>query len=599
MMCIKWKNSRFATKVVIVILLVSLIPNVLNSIFYYVSSSNIVKENVRESTLQIARQAADSLSHIFLTGSDMSDLIYSNRMLQDIVIQDLEGDLSPIKYEENNAYMSSYLNSNIYSSSFVRMIYVIKAQGKSWGSGTFSEYKLAQYQLNELDWVEESIKADGEVTWQGLQYDRFSGAGAVNTDFILPISRTMKDFDTLNNIAYIQVYLDGQKILEKISQIKLGDTGRFFVADEKGMIMIDGEMDNLHKPISNEELNHYILNGEELEFEFTSEGRPYYGVKQPLSNGWTLVGIVPIQEITGQLNQIQTITIFMSLLFMLLAITIGYISANRVTEPIKVLTNHMKQVEKGDFNVKTKLETTDEIGMMSKQFNAMIERIKDLIKQVKMEQMNKKEAELRAVRHRINPHFLFNTLSTIKWLMNLKEFQRANLALSALTRLLEANMGKKGTFITVKEELDIIEKFIEILQIRYEQTFHIHLDIEPDVYEVKIPQMLLQPIVENAIFHGIVPTGEAGSIYISGRKISDGMEVEIRNNGIDMDQEKLVQIQQVKDTDNANMGIGLLHVFDSVKLYYASDSKVDITSASNETTVKLTLKSEGGGGKHV
>ncbi|OIJ14899.1 hypothetical protein BKP35_05560 [Anaerobacillus arseniciselenatis] len=593
------KTSHFATKVVIVILLVSLIPNVLNSIFYYVSSSSIVKENVRESTLQIARQAADSLSHIFLTGSDMSDLIYSNRMLQDIVKQDLQGNLSYIKYEENNEYMSSYLNSNIYSSSFIRMIYVIRDQGKSWGSGTFSEYKLSQYNLQELDWVEESIKADGEVTWQGLQYDKFSGAGNVNTEFILPISRTMKDFDTLTNIAYIQVYLDGQKILERISQIKLGETGRFFVVDQTGIIMIDGEMDNLHQLVPNEELKDYILTGEEIEFEFISEGKPHYGVKQPLSNGWTLVGVVPIHEITGELNKIQSITIAMSLLFMLLAIIVGYLSANRVTEPIKVLTTQMKQVEKGDFNVKTKVQTTDEIGVMSKQFNTMIERLKDLIQQVKIEQTNKKEAELRAVRHRINPHFLFNTLSTIKWLMNLEQFQRANLALSALTRLLEANMGKKGTFITVNEELDIIEKFIEILQIRYEQTFHLHLDIEPGVNEVKIPQMLLQPIVENAIFHGIVPTGKEGSIYIDGRKIADGIELEVRNDGKVMDQEILAEIEHAKDTHKGFVGIGLLHVFDSVNLYYSADSKVDITSTANGTKVRLTLKSEDRGGEDV
>jgi two-component system, sensor histidine kinase YesM len=591
-------KNKFAAKVVLAIIVVVFVSTIFNSLFFYMSASNIVKENVRESSLQIAHQAADSLSFILSIGNDMSDLVYSNEKLQEIVIQDMDNNLSFLERSKNNEYVTSLLNSHIYNSSFVGIIYILKESGTSWGSGTFSPYKLSKYRLEDFDWVKEAIAKDGEVVWQGLQYDRFSGAGK-NTELVLPISRVMKDFNTLKNIAYIQVSLDGQAILEKINQLKLGKSGRFFVVNQQGKVMIDSDLHHINQPVSNEELYKKILDKSLIEFEFTHEDTLYYGVKQPISNGWTIVGVVPIQEITGELTSIQLITIFNSALFGVVALIIGLVAANRVTEPIKLLTKQMKLVGEGNFKVRTKVQTTDEIGLMSLQFNRMINQIEQLLEQVKEEQLQKKEAELRAIRHRINPHFLFNTLSTIRWLMKFSQTERANKALSALIRLLEANMGKKGTFVTIKEELDIIEKFMAILQIRYEQTFHLHVDIDPDIEHFQIPQMFLQPIVENAIFHGIVPTGKEGNIYISGRKFEDGVEIEIRDNGIGMKKETLEELKQSPTKLNSYIGIGLSHVFDSIKLYYDPSSKLEFDSNASGTKVMLLLKPLNGGGDHV
>jgi len=207
---------------------------------------------------------------------------------------------------------------------------------------------------------------------------------------------------------------------------------------------------------------------------------------------------------------------------------------------------------------------------------------------VTTEQKEKKEAELRAVRHRINPHFLFNTLSTIRWLTKFNQLEKANTAFTALIRLLEANMGKKGTFVTLDEELDIVHKFIDILKIRYDQEFRLELNVHNDVREFPIPQMLLQPIVENAIFHGIVPTGKEGVIWISGSPIADGVEIRIRNNGIPIKEKQLQQI--ISQENNSYIGIGLKHVFDSVRLYFSNDSKVDINSFEEGTEITLILK---------
>ncbi len=591
-------QNRFSTKVIIAIFIGILIPTTFISIFFFISSSNIVKENVRESSIQIARQAADSLSFILSVGSDMSDLIYSNEKLQETVKTDNEEGLSSTVKDKNNEEMTSFLNSQIYSSSFVRIIYVLKDEGTSWGSGTFSPVKLARYNLQEQNWIQGAVQADGALAWQGLQYDLFSGAGE-NTELVLPVTRVMKDFSNMKNIAYIQVLLDGKSILNKIDQLKLGKTGHFFVVNKHGQIMIDANMEHINKTVENRDLYKHIVDDTAYEFEFQEKNTTYYGVKQPLVNGWTLIGIVPIKEITGKLTNIQSITIFASIVFTMVAIVIGVFAVNRVTKPIKILTEQMRLVGEGNFQIQTHIHSNDEIGLMSRQFNQMIHQIEQLMEQVKEEQSQKTEAELRAVKHRINPHFLFNTLSTIRWLVNFKQTDRANTALSALIRLLEASMGKTGTFITVKEELDIIEKFLAILQIRYDQTFHLELELETAVEDFFIPCMLLQPIVENAVFHGLVPKGTEGTLCIKGSRVEDGVKIEIQDNGVGFKQDILNQLNHKADKINSFIGIGLRHVYDSVRLYFASTSSVTIESDSNGTTVTIVLINKNRGENRV
>ncbi|MDT9025692.1 cache domain-containing sensor histidine kinase [Rossellomorea yichunensis] len=588
-------KKRLAAKVILTILVVCLIPTVFNSVFFYQSASDVVKENVRESSRQIARQAAESLSFIFSNGSDMSDLIYSNERIQEIVKDDLDQRSSAT--EEDQEYMTSYLNSNIYTSSFVRIIYVLKEDGMSWGSGTFSPYKLSKVNIDGLDWAKEAVRRDGELVWGGLQYDRFSGAGE-NTDLVLPITRVLKDFDTMENIAYIQVSLDGKAVLDKINQIKLGKTGHFFVVNEQAEVVIDNDLNTLlHAPVQNKEMRKYILS-DKREFEFEEDDIPYYGVTEPIGNGWLIVGRVPTSEITGELISIQKIIIGASVIFGILAILVGSFIAKKVTDPVKILTEQMKLVGEGNLKVRTSVNSKDEIGMMSSEFNHMINRVEDLLEQVKEEQHQKQEAVLRAIKHRINPHFLFNTLSTIRWLVQFKETERANTALTALSKLLEGNMGKTGNFISIKEEVELVEQFMVILQIRYEQKFHLVTDFEEGVEGWEIPRMLLQPIVENAIFHGIVPTGTEGTVWITGKNIPGGIQIEIRDDGVGVEQDMLQRVQRSSVGDNSYVGIGLSHVADSIRLYFGPDSKLEISSGEG-TVVKLVLMTKTGGDQGV
>ncbi len=577
---LQW-GKRFATKMILALLVVILIPT-LTSVLFYSASSKLVKKNVRVSSLQLVRQAADALSSIITAGTDASNVLYSDSKLQQAVRNTKP---SPEEEKTDNDYISNLINNFVGSNSFVKTLYILREDALSWGSGSFKLSKIYRQPLRDLEWVQLARLKDGEPAWGPLAYDPYSGIGESN-DLVVPVTRVIKDFESLADIGYLLVNLDGKKIVDRIGQIHLGETGRFYVVDDKGTIVIDGRMERVGQPLADSGLREWASQGSDAEFEYEADGIRYYNIKQPLSNRWSVVGSVPVHEITDELTSMRRMIWTSAVGFALLAVLIGLLLARLVTKPIKQLTSQMKVAESGDFTVRTEVRSQDEIGHMSRQFNKMIKRIDELVQEVRNVQESKRQAELRAVIHRIHPHFLFNTLSTIKWLVRYNQSSKAYEALSALVLLLEANMGKKGNFVTLGEELDIVGKYLSILEIRYDTSFRLHLDIHPDTEDFRIPRMLIQPLVENAVFHGLVPTGNGGDIWIKAETSPDSVSIEIRDNGRGIAPEYLLKLEEHEDGRQSGMtGIGLMHVHESIRLHYPAGSELRILEGETGGTI--------------
>lgn len=576
--------NRIATRLVVVLLAVIILPTFFIGVFFYRASSAIVKENVRQSSIQVAQQAADSLSNILNVGSDTSDLVYSQVAIQQKVMQETPKTPDNVKVD-NKSYISNFLNTIIYASSFVKIIYILEPTGTSWGSGIFNQAKVDRYNIRNFGWIQEAERLDGRLAWTTLQNDKFSGAGD-NTALVIPAARVLKDFKTMRNIGFVVINIDGQAVLDKISQIRLGKTGHFFITDQQGRVMIDRNREAIGYPVENAALSKVLLQPDR-EFEYAQSGTRYYGVKQPLSNGWWIVGVVPLKEVTGQLESLQRSVFVWSCGFGLLAMVIGLFFARRITKPIGRLTAQMKRVGGGDLTARTEIRSSDEIGQMSNQFNRMLGRLDRLISQVREEQQKKQRAEMRAVMHRIHPHFMFNTLSTIKVLIKLGDNDRAYEGLSAFTRLLEANMGKKGHMVTLEEEIEIITKFLAILELRYNLPFGLDVRLGPDVAGFAIPRMLIQPLVENAVFHGFVSDNRGGTIRVEAEDAGTCVSIRISDDGRGMSPGQLAQVTTAGATDNANAeaGIGFRHVRECIELYYPPGSKMVIQSVEGQGTV--------------
>ncbi|RJX38883.1 sensor histidine kinase [Paenibacillus pinisoli] len=589
-------RMSFTTKMIMAFVLVILIPTLFTSFSFYVVSNSTVKQNVREASVQIAKQGADSLSFILNAGSDVSDMIYIDPRVRHVIANQPASGADLLLWRENEEYMKSFLNNIVYSSSFVNIVYVLKDHETGWGSGTFSRIKLARYYVQEQPWAKQAEGLEGGLVWNEIRADQLSSGGD-NTELVLPIGRAVKDYTSGETIGYILVNLNGRKVIDKIDEMRLGETGGFLVVNEAGRIMVASETERIGKTVGNGELLGHIMDDPHIEFEFKHDEVPYYGVKQTLSNGWLLVGTVPVHEITDRLSALHRNILLSFGVFTLLGIGVGLVIASRVTQPVKRLTRGMRQVQKGDLTVRTDVDTNDEFGLMSHQFNKMIGDINVLMQQVTEEQRLKQEAELRAAVHRINPHFLFNTLGTIRWLIKYGQSERAYEGISALTRLLEANMGRKGNFVTIAEELDIIEKYLVILEMRYNRQFRLTIRSDDEAAKLLVPRMLIQPLVENAIFHGIVPKDSDGDIEIEVAREGEATVITVTDDGIGLlpGKEKVQESVEraVKDGDT---GIGLQHVYECTRLYFGRGSGVSIQAREEGGTLaRIVLVPDGKG----
>ncbi|WP_248925631.1 sensor histidine kinase [Paenibacillus hamazuiensis] len=272
-----------------------------------------------------------------------------------------------------------------------------------------------------------------------------------------------------------------------------------------------------------------------------------------------------------------------------LSLMSSIIFSRYITKPLGHLRGLMKRAELGDLKAYWVARGTQEMNDLGESYNQMLNRVEELIKQVKREEALKKEAEIEALQYQLNPHFLYNTLNTIKWVAKLHKTPQISEVVSALVRLLQASLGKKGDFLEIREEIGLIKDYMEIQNFRYGDKVKLVYDIDPFAARCLVPRMILQPLVENAIIHGIEPSGRDGLITIRAWIERDILFCQVEDNGVGIQQESggLTEARELKERMS---GIGMRHIREKIKLYYGDDYKMYVTSKERQgTTVRLTL----------
>jgi sensor histidine kinase YesM len=292
-------------------------------------------------------------------------------------------------------------------------------------------------------------------------------------------------------------------------------------------------------------------------------------------------------------NSIRGTLIVFFIVFLTISIMSSIVFTRFFTKPIHSLRLLMKRAELGDLKAYWTSTGTQEMNDLGESYNQMLNRLEDLIKQVKWEESLKKEAEIEALRYQLNPHFIYNTLNTIKWVAKIHKTPQISEVVSSLVRLLQASLGKKGDFITIREEISLIEDYMEIQAFRYGDNVKIEYEIDPISSVCLIPKMLLQPLVENALIHGIEPANKEGLIFIKVWLDRDLLMCQVEDNGKGMPGNVMNSDDLFPNKTSVKermSGIGLKHIREKIKLYYGPDYKMYIINKETKgTIIRLSL----------
>lgn len=318
---------------------------------------------------------------------------------------------------------------------------------------------------------------------------------------------------------------------------------------------------------------------------FVGERTLYVSVEAPFTH-YRLQCQCDLSGITLALRRRLLYLLIFSILITILLVYVAQIASERLSRPVNDLITAMDQVSGGDFTVRAGSDTGDEFDTLREHFNHMISRVDELMEQVVQERTQKKQAELNALQFQIKPHFIYNTLNSIRFAATIQRNQKLAELLGAFISLMEASIQRNGAFISLHDEIELVRNYLSLQEFRYFDCFECIYNIQPETEDCFVPCLLLQPMVENAVFHGIDTKRNNNQIQISSWLEEDRLSISIKDNGKGMD----TDIEDTSQDNRRLTGIGLRNVEQRLRLYYGDKAGFSIASKSGEgTTITLRL----------
>ncbi|UKS26783.1 sensor histidine kinase [Paenibacillus sp. HWE-109] len=415
--------------------------------------------------------------------------------------------------------------------------------------------------------------------------------------FAFTVIRDIRDFYTQEPIGTIAVDANISVIQNLVRDLETAGNGKVLMIDQNDHVIYDTEQQRMTERISDDPLVK-LAAGTSGDFIKEINGVKYLCIySQSLKTGWKTIIRIPLDQMMKEAMQTQNITLLVTCLVVSFALFVSILLSFALTKPMKRLMRLMKKAENGDLDVSYPVQTRDEAGRLGMHFNSMLERMKELIGQVYYIEGRKKEAELSALQNQINPHFLYNTLETIRMTAEINDDEETAEMIAALGKLFRHSTKSTNGVVTLGQEFEHLETYIQIVNYRYHNKFTLHLEAMQMLQHYPVIPLILQPIIENTVVHGQTEAGnETIDIHICYEISGHILTFYIRDNGIGIRQERLNMLHERllsginPDKEESTTGIGLLNVDERLKLHYGPAYGLELASQEGEgTVVTLTL----------
>jgi len=373
----------------------------------------------------------------------------------------------------------------------------------------------------------------------------------------------------------------------------LGENGHILITDINNDLVYDSNGDcEVIGCASIETVKTLILGGQLMKVDGINM---YVNVSTLQDTRWKITTFINVDTIVKTKTDvlISVILIFMATLFAI-AVTSAWL-ARRITSPMSILKKHIQRLEEGDFEAQVHVEGQKEVVLLAEAFNIMSNRIHELMMRILDEQNEKRKTHFIALQNQINPHFLYNTLDSIVALSENNRNKDVENAIVALSKFFRMSITNDMNLVALKEEVDHVRHYLLIQQIRYRQNFEFIIDIDERLNHLPVIKLSLQPLVENAILHGIHPDQDFTKIRISAHVLNEYLYVEVYNQGFGLTAQRIEEIQHMIQSSEPSDSLGLKNVYQRLKLYYGDaadllfESELDIYT---KVILKMPIKKD-------
>jgi len=437
---------------------------------------------------------------------------------------------------------------------------------------------------SDLSWYQEAEKAQGKTA---LSSSHVQNAVDGSYEWVVTLSRSITRSGEKEASGIFFVDLNYNAISELCEKISLGNKGYIYILDKNGSIVYHPQQQLIYSGMK-DELISQVMNTAESSF-LTEDGR-LYTVSRSEQTGWIVVGVSYVSELLQEAQRARAIYVVIALLLFAVALSLAFLLSDEITKPIKSLEISMKEVEKGNFeHAALEVRDANEIGRLSRNFNMMTEEIQKLMEKNAKEEQAKRRSELKALQAQINPHFLYNTLDSIIWMAEWGKTQEVVSITASLAKLLRRSISNEQELVTIEEEAAYTKEYLTIQKMRYKDKLEYEIFLEPEIAQEKVIKLVLQPLVENAIYHGIKYKEGKGLIQIRGFREGDRVFLQVADDGNGMDAETLEHIFEKHTRDTKSNGVGLNNVRERIQLYYGAEYGLSFQSRPGEGTVATII----------
>lgn len=385
--------------------------------------------------------------------------------------------------------------------------------------------------------------------------------------------------------------LNYSTISELCDQSMVGNQGYAFIVDADGNIVYHPQQQQLYNELQTENIDLVMNAGSDIVTWGDGINKKMYSISRSEKTGWTVVDCVRVEELLRRSNEAQSIYVLVAIGLMAVALFFSRFVAKSITLPIQRLCDSMERVQEGDFSVSDiVVDSENEIGSLTKSFNVMTHRIHELMEQNIREQEAKRKSELKALQSQINPHFLYNTLDSIIWMAEGKKNEEVVLMTASLARLLRQSISNEDELVSIGQEIEYARGYLTIQKMRYKDKLEFQIKVEPSILHIRLIKLVLQPIIENAIYHGLKYKESKGLLCVRGFMKNGNAVLQVIDDGVGMDQETLDHIYERHKVDYHSNGVGIYNVQKRLQLYYGNEYGIVYESKPGEgTTATITI----------
>lgn len=556
---------------------VLIVLSILLSAFIYVqTSANYLKQTIYDLNTNEILSDNKSLELLIEDVSNYSKEMLSNQGLQEIL--DVRNK-NLLEYRNLNQELAKSINFN----SKISSVYVFSSDGKRYYTEKVAFKKIQLVDIQEKAWYQEIIDKHG-----GFYYN-FNADGLIDREIgnYLTFFRVINSIYDHKPIGLMVINIE-EKVVRETLNIQENSDLNFVIEelDQHTMMNINPKeavaYDEYPQPEEDNEavVEEKTVNGENLIISGYVNSTYGWRLTRTISNN-------------GQNKMDYTVNIAVLGIILIngVLIIIGSFFISRyITNPIYELIDSMKDVEQGNFYPVDISSYQDEIGQLKEGYNYMIIKIQELINTVIEEQKTLKKSELRVIMEQIKPHFMYNTLDSISSLVMMDRKSDAYDSLRALSRFYHSSLSDGRFIITIRTELEIIKNYLFIQKIRYQDLFEVTYDVDDSVLEFKVPKLILQPLVENSIYHGLRPLGEGGSIHVAIKDREEYVELVVEDTGAGMTEQVIESLKSVSDNS-----VGIPATINRIKRMYGELSQFEISSDVHKGGTKITIRLPRGG----